>query len=389
MGGAGYGSGAEGETGILLNKTTMTVPTQQPGDLVNQPDDITFTVDAADGSVSYTIAKNEAWLSLDSAAGTVTAGSPDTITVSFDTTDLAADTYTDTITVSSAGLEDKTIEVSMSLVNQNAYIEMDIVGDATTWPDATSIYAKDYIDPVPWCSADGKVWYASNDGLISVGQHAVIVQPNVAAVTGGGFWNTEAGAYNPNHGGLGNITNTVDMSLRYDGMRGNFWYYYNESYPSDGVYIYLASRPTAGTSSFGYIGITCSRSGIGGLDSNDLGVTADDGDGNTQQGDTNFDCDAKYLNVQFEFVKGSHFKFDFTSPASVGSFAPIPFPVDTGATYYQYIDLSGGNYANLVPMSPIFYCQSSQKNISVSRFSGMYLEYRKIGGTWETLVDAT
>ena len=79
--------------------------------------DQSFTVqNTGGGTLSYSIAKNAAWLSVTPASGTST-GEPDTIAVNYATSGLAPGTYTGTITVTASGAtgSPKTIGVTLTV----------------------------------------------------------------------------------------------------------------------------------------------------------------------------------------------------------------------------------------------------------------------------------
>lgn len=388
-GGAGYGGSSGGIT-IALSESSF-APTAQTG--AADPDDDTFEISVIGGNADYTVSEGSAWMSVDIASGTVEVGSPDTITVSYDITGLSEDTYNGTITVASDDASNSPVTISVALeitAIPNALIQMDIRDDTTEWPDAISIYDKSYVEPCYWATSEMDTWLAANTGTVTVGSFAALKTPNVASGLGpGGFVETSIGTYNPNHDALGNCTNDVDMSALYDGIRGYYWYYYNESQASDGVYFYFGTRPTSGGTDYGSVCVATSRSGVGSIGSNDVGCFATDGEGNTLSAGTGTDADGKYNTIQFEFVKGSHLKIDLVAqPANAASYAAPTWPINTGSGNYEVLDLSGANYSSLVPMSPIFYVQSSTKANQVATISGMYLEYRAIDGSWETYTDA-
>ena len=99
--------------GVLALDESAFTPSATTGG--SDPSDDTFEISVTGPDADYTVAVGEAWCSVDIASGTVEEGSPDTITVSYDITGLAADEYTDTITVASGDVSNSPQTISVTL----------------------------------------------------------------------------------------------------------------------------------------------------------------------------------------------------------------------------------------------------------------------------------
>jgi len=102
-----------GTPAITLSKTSLT-PSATVG---SSPSNDTFTVsNSGGGTLSYSVNDNQTWLSVSPTSGSST-GEADTITVSYSTASLSADTYDATITVSDSNASNnpQTIAVDLAI----------------------------------------------------------------------------------------------------------------------------------------------------------------------------------------------------------------------------------------------------------------------------------
>lgn len=201
-----------------------------------------------------------------------------------------------------------------------------------------------------------------------------------------GFYLVRNGRYVPGQVYAGNTTNTDDWSTKYDGMRGFLWDYWTSSNASDQHNFIIAERPTRGSTNFGGITLSVDRN-----NTSKWRVSVADGNGGATQ---NYlagvpDCASDSCALQWEFVKGSHFKFkmyqNVNGSLNFSSFVPPTWPMaETG--YYVNVSLAASPLNSMVPITPCIISASSVEsgNGRIGRFC---YELRGIGNDeWETLV---
>jgi len=113
---------------IALNVSSINHTVVKGHNLAND----TFTVtNTGGGSLNYNIAVNATWLNVTPSSGTNT-GTPDTITITYDTTDLAAGDYAATIEVTASGVSNSPQSIAEALhVKQPGDLDGDLDVDQT------------------------------------------------------------------------------------------------------------------------------------------------------------------------------------------------------------------------------------------------------------------
>jgi Tfp pilus tip-associated adhesin PilY1 len=79
------------------------------------PSDTLTITNTGSGSLDYTLAKNENWLTLSSTGGSLIPTGSDTVTLTYNTAGLAAGTYTDTVTITGTGAPNSPVEITINV----------------------------------------------------------------------------------------------------------------------------------------------------------------------------------------------------------------------------------------------------------------------------------
>lgn len=262
----------------------------------------------------------------------------------------------------------------------NHYYNANIRDDTTTWPENTKLFDKAEWAEAVWLSGADQAELYSEWITVGTGQYLQLTNAT-AGGAGGGHYNG-AGIYNNAQQELGRLTNTVDMSTIYDGVRAILWCYWTNADASDSLWLDIGQRSTKGSSSWGRLAVIVDRT----LSSSLWGVWADNGNGTSGASNTTLNGNTVYAAVQAEFIAGQYIKMRVVNSGNIASFAAPTWPIATDG-YYKSVDLSGAGYSGIVPMSPLLSVGSSQDQ-TVALLSRFAIELRRIGAGWQTLVDS-
>ncbi len=81
----------------------------------NPPADSLTITNTGSGAMDYTLSDDAAWLNLSSTAGSLTPSGSDNITLTYNTTSLAAGNYTGTLTITAAGAPNSPVEITVNV----------------------------------------------------------------------------------------------------------------------------------------------------------------------------------------------------------------------------------------------------------------------------------
>jgi hypothetical protein len=174
-----------------------------------------FTIrNTGGGTLAWSVSESVAWLAVSPASGSATTET-DGVVVSYNTTGLAAGTYSGSIGVSAAGLASQTVAVTLTITSGSASLVVAPASIAATTPQGSSPPAQSFTvrngggGTLTWSATEGATWLAlqPTSGTATTETDTV----NVTFSTG----NLPAGSYTATIGVAGTrvTTQTIPVSL--------------------------------------------------------------------------------------------------------------------------------------------------------------------------------